>query len=258
MSVIIGSARIAENGHATGGAAGDQKQSSTPDYKGEVSMQEFYVPSKGWYVLRAKSDTHANKIAKNMETACNNKNIGYDQNGRYGVIKYGVNTKTKTEADCSSLVRECVKEATGKDPGDFNTASEVSALENTGLFGKRIAYSSGTKLYTGDVLVTKSKGHTAVVVKGASRDGGVPDSTKTTHVAKPTLRNGSKGSEVSALQKNLNSIKEYGKNGKKLTVDGDFGPNTEYAVKAFQKDKKLTVDGIYGEKSYEAMKKAIK
>lgn len=258
MSVIIGSARIAENGHATGGAAGDQKQSSSPDYKGEVSMQEFYVPSKGWYVLRLKSDDHANKTAKNMETACNNKNIGYDQDGRYGVIKYGVNTKTKTEADCSSLVRECVKEATGKDPGDFSTANEASVLENTGLFGKRVAYTSGMKLYTGDVLVTKTKGHTVIVVKGAARDGSSSDTTKGTHVAKPTLKKGSKGSEVSALQKNLNSIKMHDKNGKKLVVDGDFGANTEYAVKSFQKSKKLEVDGIYGPKSYDEMKKAIK
>ena len=87
--IVIGSARIAENGKATGGQAGDQKQTSTPDYKGEVSMQEFYVSSKGWYVIRPKDKTHAKKIAERMETACNNPNIGYDQDGRYGVIKNG-------------------------------------------------------------------------------------------------------------------------------------------------------------------------
>ena len=32
---IIGSARIDERGKATGGKAGDQKQKSTPDYKGD-------------------------------------------------------------------------------------------------------------------------------------------------------------------------------------------------------------------------------
>lgn len=257
MSVIIGSARLAENGHATGGAAGDQKQSSSPDYKGEVSMQEFYVSSKGWYVLRPKSDNHANKIAANMEIACNNKNIGYDQDGRYGVIKYGVNTKTKTEADCSSLVRECVKEATGKDPGDFNTASEPSALEKTGLFEKRKSYTSGMTLYTGDVLVTKTKGHTVIVVKGHNRGGSSSDTTKS-KVAKPTLKKGDKGEQVTILQKNFNSLKIVGKDGKKLSEDGDFGSNTAYALRTFQKEKKLEVDEIYGPKSYEAMKKVIK
>ena len=34
MSIIIGSARMGENGKITGGAAGDQKQTSVPDYKG--------------------------------------------------------------------------------------------------------------------------------------------------------------------------------------------------------------------------------
>lgn len=169
MAVIIGSARIDEKGNATGGVVGDQKQTSTPDYKGEVSFQNFYVHSKGWYVLRPKSVDHAKAIAKSMKTACNNPNIGYDQNGRYGVVKYGTATKTKTEADCSSLVRVCVKEGTGKDPGDFNTSSEVSVLEKTGLFEAKKAYTSGMTLYTGDVLVTKTKGHTVIVTDGTER-----------------------------------------------------------------------------------------
>lgn len=33
--MTIGSARIDEHGKATGGKAGDQKQKTTPDYKGE-------------------------------------------------------------------------------------------------------------------------------------------------------------------------------------------------------------------------------
>ena len=165
MSVIIGSARIDEKGKITGGKAGDQKQTSANDYNGEVSLQNFYVHSKGWYILRPKSAAHATKIAEKMRTACNNKNIGYSQSDRYGV-----STKTACNADCSSLVRACVKEATGKDPGDFATSGEAGALEATGLFEKRKAYSNGTTLYTGDVLVTKTKGHTVIVVEGASRE----------------------------------------------------------------------------------------
>lgn len=169
MKVIIGSARIGENGKTAGGQAGDQKQTATPDYKGEVSMQDFYVSSKGWYILRPKSATHANAIADNMAIACNNKCLGYDQSNRYGVIKYGVQTRTKTECDCSSLVRACVKEATGIDPGDFNTSNEASILGKTGLFETKREYTSSTKLYTGDILVTKTKGHTVIVVRGADR-----------------------------------------------------------------------------------------
>lgn len=168
MATIIGSARSDERGRYSGGAVGDQRQGTSPDYKGEVSMQNFYVHSKGWVILRPVSAAIAMKIAANMITACNNKNLGYDQGGRLGVIQKGINTITPTECDCSSLVRACVKEATGKDPGNFTTASEASALMSTGLF-TRLDYKTGTILYVGDVLVTKTQGHTVIVVEGLTR-----------------------------------------------------------------------------------------
>lgn len=169
MDVIIGSARIDENGKAQGGAPGDQKQKTSPDYAGEVSMQKFYVHSKGWYILRPKDAEVALRIAAAMIDACNNKNIGYDQLNRLDIIKKGTESKEKTECDCGTLVRKCIIEATGKDPGNFTTGNEASALKNTGLFESRESYKNGTVLYTGDVLVTKTKGHTAVVTSGAPR-----------------------------------------------------------------------------------------
>ena len=39
----------------------------------------------------------------------------------------------------------------------------------------------------------------------------------------------------------------------KITVDGDFGPKTEEAVKKFQKEHGLTQDGICGPKTWEAL-----
>jgi hypothetical protein len=69
-----------------------------------------------------------------------------------------------------------VKEATGTDAGNFTTATEVSVLSATGLFESKIAFVSQEKtpVYNGDVLVTKTKGHTAIVVGGNQRttDGG--------------------------------------------------------------------------------------
>lgn len=168
MGVIIGSARHDERNRISGGAAGDQKQTSTPDYSGEVSMQNFYVHSKGWTIIRAKNADRALKLASSMITACNNKNIGYDQNQRNGIIKAGTDSKVKTECDCSALVRRCVIEAFGKDPGNFTTANEASVLMATGLFTK-IVYANGVTLYTGDILVTNSRGHTVIVTAGAAR-----------------------------------------------------------------------------------------
>lgn len=172
MSIMVGSARIDERGNASGGAAGDQKQTSaTNDLTGEVSMQKMYSHSKGWYILRPKSAAHAVKMADLMKAACNNANIGYDQGNRLGVVQHGIMTAVKTECDCSSLVREVVKEATGKDPGNFTTANEAASLEATGLFESKRSYTSqsATPVYDGDVLVTKTKGHTVIVVSGNAR-----------------------------------------------------------------------------------------
>jgi len=49
------------------------------------------------------------------------------------------------------------------------------------------------------------------------------------------LRKGSKGSGVKKLQEALG-----------LEADGDFGPGTEAAVKAWQRENKCTPDGIAG------------
>ena len=168
MDIIIGSARMGENGRTTGGKAGDQKQVSSPDYKGEVSEQEFYVHKKGWIVLRARNADVAKKLAIAMKTACSNQFIGYDQNNRLDIMSHGTNSFVKTECDCSSLVRVCVQEATGKKVSNFTTATEQSALASLNMFD-RYVYKSGMALYEGDILVTATRGHTAIVTVGNVR-----------------------------------------------------------------------------------------
>lgn len=163
MAIIIGSARHDEHGNCySGGKAGDQTGQ-------EVSTQKFYNHSKGWNVLRAKDNKVAEKLAEAMRIACGNKNIGYDQSERYGVIKHGINTKVKTECDCSSLVRACIIYASGKDVGDFNTSNERSVILKSGLFKYVGSYKQGDTLYNGDILVTRTKGHTVIVVSGAKK-----------------------------------------------------------------------------------------
>lgn len=168
MEIMIGSARIDENGKIKGGIAGDQKQKSAPDRYGEVSEQKFYVHNKGWTVIRLRDSANALELAESMRIACANPNIGYDQTGRYGIVKYGTASKVPTECDCSSLVRMCFKEATGVDPGDFNTATEAATLKRTGLVDV-FPYMQDMVLCVGDILVTKTKGHTVVVTKGVVR-----------------------------------------------------------------------------------------
>lgn len=168
MGIIVGSARSDERGKLYGGVVGDQTGR-------EVSTQPFYMHSKGWYVLRPKSVDVANKIAEAMKQGCNNDRIGYNQHNRFGVVTNVKKYKklkdiiVKTECDCSSLVRACIYQATGKDVGNFTTVNEVSVLESSGLFNKKFKCLSVSDVCNGDVLVTKSKGHTVVVVSGRPR-----------------------------------------------------------------------------------------
>ena len=66
MAVKVGSARSDENKSAHGGKAGDQTGR-------EVSTQNWYLHSKGWRVFRAKDPAKAEKIAQDMQWACDNK-----------------------------------------------------------------------------------------------------------------------------------------------------------------------------------------
>lgn len=164
MKMIIGSARHDENGKYIGGKAGDQAQKRADDYEGECSLQEFYVHKYGWYCAIAKNPMILLKLAERMRALCNNPNVGYDQGERAGILKAGIDTKKPTECDCGTAVRQCVKEASGKDPGEFHTGNEMDVLEKTGLFNF-VTY-NGQDLPTGTILISKKKSHTAIVVEG--------------------------------------------------------------------------------------------
>lgn len=255
VKIIIGSARIDENGNSVGGAAGDQKQTTAPDYSGEVSLQEFYVSKKGWYVLRPKDAEIGEKISQSMKAACNNPNIGYNQKSRGEILTYGTGTSRKCNCDCSSLVRQCIREASGKDPGNFTTDNEATYLVASGLFENKVEYTSNMNLFIGDVLVTKTKGHTVVVVEGNSKinlakndkvesTGGNVMSKLTIQI--PTIRKGSKGKAVRILQALL-----Y------INITGEFDQNTESSCKAFQNKMKLVSDGICGPKTWKEVLKDL-
>ena len=165
MKMIIGSARHDENGkYNAGGKDGDQKQTKIDDYKGECSLQEFYVHKYGWICAIARDPMIRLRLAERMRALCNNPNIGYDQGGRAGILKVGIDTVKATECDCGTAVRQCIKEATGKDPGAFTTATEKAALEKLEIFDF-VPY-NGQDLPTGTIIISMKKGHTAIVVEG--------------------------------------------------------------------------------------------
>lgn len=61
--------------------------------------------------------------------------------------------------------------------------------------------------------------------------------------------------EVSVVQTLLNALGYKGANGKSLTTDGNFGNNTIFAVKNFQKAHGFTTDGIVGALTWGALLK---
>ena len=245
MTIYIGSARSDENGKYSGGKPGDQKQTGTPDYKGEVSIQPFYIHKKGWEVLRPRTKALAQGIADAMIRACANACIGYSQSDRLGIIKNGTRTNTPTNCDCSSLVRQCVNEASALNVGNFNTANEVVVLMSTGMFDV-FSYVAGMKLYSGDILVTKTKGHTAIVTMGEQKTS--PEVGYAT--TRDTLRVGSKGKDVKYLHSQLKKLK-YGVN-----PDSDyFDATTKICVINFQVVHDLTPDGVVGQKTWAEIEK---
>lgn len=237
MAVKIGSARIDENGKACGGKAGDQTGR-------ELSTQNWYKHAKGWRVFRAKDPAVAEKIAEDMQWACDNRHIGYDQGQRltlYNVAKpLGFNCRevtTNCETDCSALVRVCCAYA-GVTLPNFRTPTEPRALLDSGAFTELTGakYTDGSAyLRRGDILVTRTQGHTVVVLTNGAKAEAAP--------AVDGLSRGDYGSAVRAMQEALlrwdpDCLPEYG-------ADGDFGEETEDAVKAFQRAAGLPVTGVY-------------
>lgn len=223
MGLKVGSARIDERGKIYGGQAGDSTGK-------EVVQQDYYMHKKGWYCFRPKDIDTANGIAKSMIDACNNNNIGYDQYQRDGVfnlVKKGTkikDIKTKTECDCSALVRACCYE-NGIDTGDIRTSTMPKLLPKTGKFENRISVNSKTELFNGDILVTKSTGHTVIVTTGNARK-------KTKYI---------NNERVKTWQAVMNKVYKC-----KLAVDSNFGPDCEKkANKYYLRYRLITIKNDY-------------
>ena len=79
-----------------------------------------------------------------------------------------------------------------------------------------------------------------------------PTSPYTGPLPEKTVRKGSEGSDVKAVQKFLNWCIKAG-----LKVDSSCGKNTVSAIKKYQKQYKLKVDGVFGSQSKKKAKSII-
>lgn len=197
-------------------------------------------------------------------------------------VKYGSKWIGHRVADCSGLFRWAYSElgeaiAHGSNSIFDRYCSAKGTLKN----GKRTDGADllpGTAVFTGDA---KEHGHIGlyigngkVIEAAGTRQGviksditdskwtywgelkavdyGYPVSSPSTPptVERPTLRRGDKGDAVILLQSELirlgYPLPKYG-------IDGDFGKETEMAVKQFQQDNRLTADGVVGSKTWKAL-----
>lgn len=257
--VKIGHASISENGTIRG-SAGEQNGK-------EVFTRKWYRHSKGWVTLRCKIPEMREYIARAMERACANPQIGYDQLENQtlwnNVKPHGYDpakTTKPVETDCARLVRVCVQYAcemvgNGKTIPDFYTATLANTLVRTGLFEKLTASKYNDQddyLMRGDIQVTRTKGHTWIILENGSEAEVVETEFVEYELGERILRNGMYGDDVKQMQEYLNQLGfDCGK------ADGDFGDATEIGVREFQEAKSLEVDGEYGPKSHAALMVAL-
>ena len=121
------------------------------------------------------------------------------------------------------------------------TDSLIETIEgNSGNQVKRKAYSRDSKTIVG-------YGHPRYDAEPEK----VIKEVKTVNIEMPILRKGSTGAAVKTLQRLLRQLQYVNKDGKTLLiVDGNFGSNTEAAVKRYQQKHLNGVDGIVGIKTW--------
>jgi hypothetical protein len=159
---LIGSARHNEYGSYASGKPGDQTGT-------EVEYQNYYNHKKGWVTLRCIDESKAEMIAQNMEWACANDCVGYSQNDNQSLwreaskINFDISRLViPANTDCARLVRVCIAYA-DIPIDDFYTGNLKQTLLNSGWF-KEVKGSLPGCLKRGDILVTKTKGHTVIAL----------------------------------------------------------------------------------------------
>lgn len=260
-----------ENGSIAGGKAGDQTGK-------EWQLRAWY--NRPWScVLRHPDATVRQYHADMAEAAAKNDLIGYDQGQRdtFGVqLKAAgddpAKIKVACEADCSKGVIDITK-AIGRKTG----RKELQNIQATYTGNMRAAYkaagyqvltdskylTSPDYLLPGDILLNDEH-HTATnITKGSKADGSSTQATPAassyivgsgTVVVKHFLV-GAVDPQVKTIQRILNALGYKGKDGKKLSVDGDLGENTSYAIAAFQKAVGMNPDnpGTVATKTWEKL-----
>lgn len=265
-----------ENGRYAGGKAGDQTG-------GEYCLKPWY--SRPWdYIIRWRDEELGNLFADLAVEAALNDRIGYDQGtagnsgDRYTFRKQmqaagwrPSSIKVACEADCSEstivLIRavghlkgikelqECNATWTGDMMNYFRSAAGKQyfivlrgayltkpSLARRGDINLNVAHHVNVTIDDGENAKKESKENTSTITGGSGYMFSVGN-----------VKSGTKGNDVKLLQRLLKSNGFRGADGKLLTIDGDCGTNTVYAIKSYQKKKGLSADGIAGPATWKSI-----
>ena len=269
-----------ENGGIKGGKAGDQNGK-------EWRLRSWY--KRPWTcVLRWPDQNVGTLIAQLAIDAALNDKIGYDQGQRNSfwreVQKVGylpAKITTACEEDCTAGVNGVVHCA-----GYLLDIPSIRAIPETGIRSSNMRkyykaagfevltngkyLGSGDYLLPGDILLYDNHHGATNVTVGqlvrsdytyhdviADPDAYKPSPTPTPEPAKlgdRVLKYGDEGEDVRMLQKDLMqlgyALPKYG-------ADGDFGSETEKAVRHFQQEHGLPEDGVMDDEDYTALFAAL-
>ncbi len=262
MAVLIGHASISEKGTIEG-AKGDSTGK-------EVCTRTWY--SKPWSYMAIHPDPDVReRHARAVEAACANNMIGYGQSDRNTLnaqakkVDHDLSRiKTKCNCDCSSLqnVAAVAAGAQGVTYGSngWTTSSMRAALEKAGYkIITASAYLASSVYCVRGAIYVKPGSHTVCGLSNGSKAGqtlkkaGASGSSSSGSGESRILKRGMAGEDVKDMQQGL--IKA-GYSCGSCGADGEFGADTEAALKEFQRDHSLEVDGQYGPLSKAALEKA--
>ena len=210
------------------------------------------------------------KSVKWIKAIAEDDSHGYSQYHRYG-----------PDYDCSSLVTAALNEGGANIPINLTTFDILYYLKTIGYI-----VTSDNSLKKGDIFLSvnhhvimcidDSRIATATSDENGGKIGKIPgdqtgreiyirnfytpsygwdyhlryigeENTKECcNVELKVLKKGEKDPQVKTCQIILKALGFKGADNKVLTIDGSFGKNTDYAVRAFQKKNSLECDGVVG------------
>lgn len=185
--------------------------------------------------LDGKGDALGEKLAKAVEELMGTAQKGHiwKKEGKSGEY-YGILRGAAAVGTCGMIVEH-----------SFHTCSKMAKwlLSEENL--KKLAVEEA-RIIAAHYGLTK----TATPESEAKKEATTSKGAKTVMIELQLLRIGSKGIQVQTLQHLLNAYGHKGKNGRALVADGDFGANTDYALRSFQKEEKLAVDAACGQNTW--------